>query len=125
MLSLKNVDERKKEPQIPRPWVISLSIKDKSWYLQTLVYNFNDFFISHLTRNVYLEIISLHQIWLEQDYWISYFITGSSGSAVKLITNYIGFKKKPDSTLFKYRVDFRSKESEELETWIKKTLFAK
>ena len=41
-----------------------------------------------------------------------------------MITNYIGFKKKPDSTLFKYRVDFRSKESEELETWIKKTLFA-
>merc|ERR1719193_2284674 len=34
---------------------------------------------------------------------------GTSGQPIGLITNYIGFKKKPDSTLFKYRVDFRSK----------------
>ena len=50
---------------------------------------------------------------------------GSTGSPVALITNYIGIKKKPDSTLFKYRVDFRSKVSDELETWIKKTLFSR
>ena len=41
------------------------------------------------------------------------------------MANYIGFQKRPDSCLLKYRVDFKSKESEDLETWIKKALFSR
>lgn len=48
---------------------------------------------------------------------------GKSGTPMNLITNYIGFKKRPDACLFKYRVDFKSKQDGELETYIKKNIF--
>ena len=48
---------------------------------------------------------------------------GSSGTAVELFTNYLGFKKKAETCLYKYRVDFNCNSQEELDTWIKKQAF--
>ena len=41
------------------------------------------------------------------------------------MSNYLGFKKSPDTCLYKYRVDFRSKVQGELETYTKKKLFGR
>ena len=48
---------------------------------------------------------------------------GTSGKAIELFTNYLGFKKKAETCLYKYRVDFNSKSQEELDTWVKKQAF--
>ena len=48
---------------------------------------------------------------------------GTSGTSIELYTNYLGFKKKSETCLFKYRVDFNAKAHEELDTWIKKQAF--
>ena len=50
---------------------------------------------------------------------------GTSGAPVELMSNYLGFKKSPDTCLYKYRVDFRSKVQGELETYTKKKLFGR
>lgn len=50
---------------------------------------------------------------------------GSSGTAIELLTNYLGFNKCPEKCLFKYRVDFKANVQGELETFTKKKLFSR
>ena len=50
---------------------------------------------------------------------------GTSGKPIALYTNYLGFKKTSDNCLFKYRVDFKTSFTDELDTWSKKTVFAR
>ena len=50
---------------------------------------------------------------------------GSSGTAIELLTNYLGFHKCPEKCLFKYRVDFKANVQGELETFTKKKLFSR
>ena len=50
---------------------------------------------------------------------------GSSGTVIELLTNYLGFNKRPEKCLFKYRVDFKANVQGELETFTKKKLFSR
>lgn len=48
---------------------------------------------------------------------------GSTGRPIDLMTNYLGFKMRPDYCVFKYRVDFSHQEELETDTRKKKILF--
>lgn len=50
---------------------------------------------------------------------------GTSGQPIQLVTNYLGFQKKPSDNLFKYRVDFLMDALEETETYVKKKIFGR